>query len=150
MTNPSYQHDRNRCYHLSVSYQMLTSKMLSYFARSVANCFKYCEAERYVASDLDLLLQKLINSAAKTFLKRLQTCISTNGGQSGQLLDQTESRYDKKYCCSAANNKITSHSEVQAVSMLIWNVKLWGCLRNKLNNFGKRRDNCMKLGKLLC
>ena len=59
------------------------------------NCFKYCEAERCVASDLDLLLQKLINSATKTSLKRLQTCISTNGGQSEQLLDQTESRYDK-------------------------------------------------------
>ena len=49
-----------------ISYRTLTSKMLSYFARSVANCFKYCEAERCVASDLDLLQQ-----CCKNFLKTL-------------------------------------------------------------------------------
>ena len=41
------------------------------------------------------LIWTYCNSAAKTSLKRLQTCISTNGGQFEQLVDQTESRYDK-------------------------------------------------------
>jgi len=41
------------------------------------------------------LIWTYCNSAAKTSLKRLQTCISTSGGQSEQLLNQTESKYDK-------------------------------------------------------